>query len=219
MLSAGILAFTGVAVVVVLMPGADTVLVLRTSLRDGPRSGVATALGVTCGPVVWGALAGVGVALLLGRNRVLYDAVAVAGGVYLGYLAVSAARSGIRSWRSAGTGEDAVLGVDAAPRSRASYFRTGLTTNLLNPKIGVFYLAVMPGLFAGQAITVWLGALLGLIHGVLGLVFLSGVSVLAGAARRRLLRPRTSAVIELLCGACLLGFGLYVIAEAVISSR
>ncbi|MGB4777300.1 LysE family translocator [Microbacterium sp.] len=97
----------------------------------------------------------------------------------------------------------------------AAYFFTGLMTNLLNPKIGVFYLSVMPGLFLGQEITPWLGALLGAMHAVLGLTFLSGVAVLSGFARRHLTRPKVRAAIELVCGACLLAFASFVVIEAI----
>jgi threonine/homoserine/homoserine lactone efflux protein len=205
--------FTVVALAVVLLPGADTVLVLRTSLRDGSRAGTITALGVVCGPVIWGALAGLGVALVLSRNALVYRGVAIAGGVYLGYLAYRSFVSAYAAWRSA---QVDLFESDQGARSRrsASYYLTGLMTNLLNPKIGVFYLSVMPGLFLGQHITAWVGGLLGAIHAVLGLVFLSAVAALSGFTRKRLTRPRVQAVIELVCGACLLSFGGFAVIEA-----
>jgi threonine/homoserine/homoserine lactone efflux protein len=205
--------FAVIALAVVLLPGADTVLVLRTSLRDGSRAGTITALGVVCGPVIWGALAGLGVALLLSRDALIYRGVAMAGGVYLAYLAYRSFVSAYTAWRS--TQGDAF---ENGPRARsprsASHYLTGLMTNLLNPKIGVFYLSVMPGLFLGQHITAWIGGLLGAIHAVLGLAFLSGVAALSGFARKRLARPRVQAVIELACGLCLLTFGGFVVIEA-----
>ncbi|KZX22306.1 LysE family translocator [Rathayibacter tanaceti] len=207
-----ILAFAGIALAVVLMPGADTILVLRTSLRDGARSGIVTALGVVCGPIVWGALAGLGVALILERIPILYSIVAIAGGLYLIYLASQSFRASLASWRAQ---EEVEVDGGAAIEHRGlrSYFFTGLMTNLLNPKIGVFYLAVMPGLFLDETVTVWLGALLGLIHSVLGLIFLSGVSVLSSLARRYLIRRRAYAITELVCGLCLLAFGVFVLVE------
>lgn len=212
-----IIAFAFIALAVVLMPGADTILVLRTSLRDGTRAGIITALGIVCGPIIWGALAGLGVALVLSQNVLIYSAVAAAGGLYLGYLAYRTFVSARSTWRSAAVD----LTDDHSPphpRRSASYFFTGLMTNLLNPKIGVFYVSVMPGLFLGQQVTTWLGALLGAIHAVLGLAFLSGVAALSGFARRHLTRPRVQAAIEFICGLCLLGFGIFVVVEAVIHS-
>ncbi|MFT4229494.1 MAG: LysE family translocator [Microbacterium sp.] len=217
MLSA-IAGFAVIALVVVLMPGADTILVLRTSLRDGARAGIITASGIVCGPVIWGALAGLGAALVLSQDPLLYSAVAAAGGLYLAYLAYRTFLSARSTWRSAVTVIPDATATAPSSRRSMTYFFTGLMTNLLNPKIGAFYLSVMPGLFIGQQITAWLGALLGAIHAVLGLAFLSGVAALSGLARKYLTQPRVQAVIEMICGLCLLGFGALVVVEAVIHS-
>lgn len=212
MLEQSLLAFTAIAAAVVLMPGADTILVLGVSLRDGSRAGIVTASGVVCGPILWGALAGLGVALLLGRLPLVSNTIAAAGGLYLCYLASRAFSSGLAAWRSGMDGQIGGMSLAASRRPTFAHFFTGLATNVLNPKIGVFYLSVMPGLFIGQEITVWQGALLGLIHATLGIAFLAGVSVLSGFVGRRLSDPRTSAVIELVCGLCLFCFGAYVMA-------
>lgn len=209
-----ILAFTAAALVIVLMPGADTVLVLRTSLRSGARAGISTALGVVCGPVIWGSLAGAGVAFFLSRNPVVYTTVATAGGLYLIYLAYGTFRSAIGTWRSsARNGNDTPMSLAASSAGSRSNFTRGLMTNLLNPKIGVFYLAIMPGLFSRQEVTPWFGAFLGMIHGTLGLAFLIGVATFTGAVRRYITRPKASAVIDLVGGLCLLGFGAYALVD------
>lgn len=217
-MASSLVAFAAIALAVVLMPGADTILVLRTSLRDGTRAATMTASGVVCGPIIWGALAGLGAALLLRQNAFVYSAVAAAGGVYLGWLACRAFLSARSAWRSATA--ETLDGIAPAPSARRStaYFLTGLMTNLLNPKIGVFYISVMPGLFLGQQITAWLGALLGAIHAVLGLAFLGGVAALSGFARRYVTRPKAQAVMESICGLCLLGFGVFVVVEAIVHS-
>ncbi|MFF2371255.1 LysE family translocator [Agromyces sp. NPDC058110] len=234
--AAGIIAFTWLAVAMTLAPGSDTVFVIRTSLRDGWRLGVVAASGIVLGVIVWAGLAGLGVALLLVRLPVAYTVIAIAGGVYLAYLAVRTFIAAAQMWREpvsasnavalavaeAGVEVDADVDADAdvlrehgAPTSLAPWktFTTGLLTNLLNPKIGVFYLSIMPGLFIGQTLTVWLGLLLGGIHAVLGIIWLSVVSMLAGWARAHLLRPRPRAVLEAICGALLLAFGVFVIVE------
>lgn len=209
-----VLAFTGVAATVVLMPGVDTILVLRTSLREGARYGVIVALGVVCGPVIWGALAGLGVALIMSQNPPVYSAVAAAGGLYLGYLAFLSLKGAAAGWGST-EAVDLTAG-GAGDGGAAAHFLTGLMTNLLNPKIGVFYVSIMPGLFLGQDIDVWLGALLGLIHSVLGIAFLAAVSVLSAFAARYLRQARANAVIDLVCGLCLLAFALYVLVQAIL---
>jgi threonine/homoserine/homoserine lactone efflux protein len=210
-----LLAFTGIALVVVLMPGADTVLVLRTSLRYGARAGIITATGIVCGPIIWGALAGLGVALILGQNPLLYNIVATAGGLYLIYLAAQSFRAATTGWLSPNDEHLPRSGTTLTRSSVATQFTTGLMTNLLNPKIGVFYISVMPGLFIGQHIGVGLGALLGLIQAVLGLMFLTAVALLSARANGILTRPRIAAAVELACGLCLFLFGTYVFVEVI----
>ncbi|MGY4711992.1 LysE family translocator [Mycolicibacterium sp. CBM1] len=214
MLGQSVLAFAAIAAVVVLMPGADTILVLGTSLRDGPRAGMTTALGVVCGPVLWGALAGLGVALLLGRHPVASGTVAAAGGLYLCYLGWRSCSAGWVSWRSQAGPQGAATPIVRGRRVSYAHFTTGLMTNVLNPKIGIFYLSVLPGLFAGEQITVWLGILLGLIHAALGATQLTGVALLARVAEHHLTDLRTRARVDFVCGLCLFGFGLYALTRA-----
>lgn len=207
-----VLGFTVIACVVVLMPGADTILVLRTSLRFGARKAVITSAGVVCGPVIWGGLAGLGMALVIARLPILYSAVALAGALYLVYLGTGSVRAARTLWRRRSGAAETTSAVAPPPRSA---FLTGLMTNLLNPKIGVFYLAVMPGLFAPADVTIWLGTLLGAIHGAIGLIFLTAVAIFASYVRRFLTRPAVNAAVELICGLCLFAFALFVIVETV----
>ena len=96
-----------------------------------------------------------------------------------------------------------------------NHFVRGLFCDLLNPKIGIFYLAIMPSLFTQNQISGWLGGLLGTIHAALGFVFLTIIAILAAAVRNHLAQPRASAVIQILCGLCLAGFGVYAVVDAV----
>jgi threonine/homoserine/homoserine lactone efflux protein len=185
------------------MPGADTILVFRTSRARGSRAGLATAAGVVTGPVVWGTLSGIGVALVIAHNGTLYATLALAGALYLLYLAAGC-------FRAAATGSTALLDAEPLPYTRpCNAYITGLLTNLLNPKIGVFYLSVMPGLFQGRP-GPWVGGSLGLIQAGLGITFLSAVALLAGRARHLLASRHAAMVVESVAGACLLTFAAYV---------
>ncbi|MFD0685877.1 LysE family translocator [Actinomadura fibrosa] len=201
------LVFSGLAFAVVLMPGADTILVFRTSRALGTRTGLMTAVGVVTGPVLWGVFSGIGVALVIARNKSIYTALALLGALYLMYLAYGCFKS------AADGGATPLDAADEAPADSGSMrnaYVTGLLTNLLNPKIGVFYLSVMPGLFQGRA-GPWDGGSLGLIQASMGIVFLSCVALLAGKARRYLSSRRASLTVEILAGTCLLAFAVYVI--------
>lgn len=200
------LVFSLLAFAVVLMPGADTILVFRTSRAQGTRAGLMTAVGVVTGPVLWGMFSGIGVALIVARDKTLYVALALLGALYLVYLAYGC-------FKSAADGSAVPLDAsDEGPRESGTMRRayvTGLLTNLLNPKIGVFYLSVMPGLFRGD-VDPWDGGSLGLIQATMGIVFLSCVAFLAGRARRYLSSRRASLAVEVLAGLCLLAFAVYV---------
>ncbi|GAB3843410.1 LysE family translocator [Nesterenkonia populi] len=210
-----VLAFTLVAAVVVLTPGADTILVLRTSIRSGARAGTVTALGVVCGPVIWGALAGLGVALIVAQSVVLYALIAAAGGAYLCCLAYHSIAPAIGTWRRISKGQSENPGKDDAHTEGGACFSRGLVTNLLNPQIGVFYLAILPSLFEAEEIELWLGATLGAIHGALGLAFLCLVAYFTSGASALLQRPKMTASAEILCGFLLLTFGIYALADGV----
>ena len=210
-MAASVIAFTFAALALVLMPGVDTILVLHTSIDEGRTAGIATAAGIVCGPIIWGFLAGIGAALIFAQSPVAFGVVAAAGGIYLLYLAYGSILPAVRTLHLAST--PATQQVDV--RHIGNHFGRGLVTDLLNPKIGIFYLAIMPSLFARNEINAWLGGFLGSIHAALGFVFLTLIAVLAAAARNRLTRPRTSAIIQLICGLCLAGFGVYALVDAV----
>ena len=199
------LVFAGIAFVVVVMPGADTILVFRASRAHGTRVGLTTAVGVVTGPVVWGLLSGVGAALVVARNATVYRGLALLGALYLVYLAVGC-------FRSARAGATPLFDApaDGEPgRTSGNAYVTGLLTNLLNPKIGVFYLSVMPGLFRGRHLDLWVGGSLGLIQSCIGFGFLSCVALLAGRARRYLTGRLPNTVAEVVAGLCLLAFAGY----------
>jgi threonine/homoserine/homoserine lactone efflux protein len=152
---AAVLAFAGVAGVINVTPGLDTMLVLRTSVSAGRRAGLISGLGINAGCLAWGVAAAAGVTGLLIASHLAYGIVRAAGAAYLTWLGCCAL------WRSrhrpagkpapAGEPESAPTVQNASPhtaevaaRRRFALFRSGLTTNLLNPKAGVFYMSLLP---------------------------------------------------------------------------
>ncbi|MEV8016353.1 LysE family translocator [Streptomyces sp. NPDC086554] len=140
------LAFAGVAAIINITPGLDTLLVLRTSVAHGRDGGVAAALGILTGCLAWGVATAVGLTALLTASRFAYDVLRIAGACYLAWLGVSALwrarrRGQARQAEQARRLEEPVA---ASPRSRRAAFRAGLATNLLNPKAGIFYMSLIP---------------------------------------------------------------------------
>jgi threonine/homoserine/homoserine lactone efflux protein len=149
-----VLAFAGVAALINVTPGLDTLLVVRTSAVQGRRVGAAAAVGILVGCLVWGLATAAGLTALLAASHLAYDALRIAGAGYLGWLGVSALVQARRERRSGGTRAATTTEQERAkaqPRQSAvprlsplAAFRSGLGTNLLNPKAGIFYMSLIP---------------------------------------------------------------------------
>lgn len=157
-----LLAFTLAAALVTITPGLDTMLVVRTGAVEGSRRAMAAATGIVTGCLIWGATVAFGLGALIAASRLLYDVMRLSGAVYLIYLGVGMLRSRDEapSAPASGTG----LG--------SSWFVRGLVTNLLNPKVGIFYVAFLPPFVPSGANFVGFTLLLAAIHATLGLLWL-----------------------------------------------
>ncbi|HUQ61876.1 LysE family translocator [Lentzea sp.] len=201
MSTAALLSFSLVALLTVLTPGLDTVMVLRTALLSGKRAALGVVLGISLGCLVWAVASLAGLTALLTASEVAYDVVRWLGAAYLIYLGAKA----LWNSRKAASLEDS----RPVPGARAS-LRVGLLTNLLNPKVGVFYLSLLPQ-FMPAAQPAW-GAVLVAIHLGLGLVWLPFLVVVAGRARAFLLRQRV--LLDRLTASVFVALGLKLAFEA-----
>ena len=134
-----LLMLTAVFAVALVSPGLDVALVVRTSLHQGRRAGVLSALGLACGILVHGTLVLTGVSLLLARSPLLFSALQLVGAAYLAWLGVGALRA-LRKPGGAGRIDGEL------PDSTLGPWLRGLATNLFNPKALVFFLALLTSL-------------------------------------------------------------------------
>ncbi len=194
------------ATVLVLAPGPDSLLVLSRSITDGRNAGVVATIGITVGNVVHSILAAAGISALIAASPALFDLLRYAGGAYLGWIGARALWSAVTS-RSADDGS-VEKPADSAPAHRV--FLQALLTNLLNPKVILFYLAFVPQFVAPMLGHVAVQTfVLGSILAGLGCIYLLGVAALsAGAARRVLSNARVKAVLDGVAGVLFLGFAL-----------
>ncbi|WP_242906617.1 LysE family translocator [Actinomadura terrae] len=204
---AACLAFALVAALITITPGLDTMLVVRTTVTSGRRTGLLTAAGVASGCLAWAMASAAGLTALLAASRIAFDVLRVAGACYLLWLGAQAL------WRtrrggSAGPEEtpDAALGGLAA-------WRTGFVTNALNPKVGVFYMSLLPQFYPQGAPVFGTSALFAAIHVTESLLWLSVVVGAAGAARRVLSRPAVKRRLQQVTGIAFIGFGLRLATE------
>ncbi len=160
-------------------PGVDLLLTVSRTLQGGARAGVAAALGINAGCVVHALAAAFGLAALLAVSPRAFQFIQWAGAAYLLWLAWGMART---AWR--GAGAPAAAAAEAAPRSVTADFRTGLVTNVLNPKVALFFLAFLPQFIgAGAADKTLAFLVLGLLFVVQSSLFLLAVVALAARLR------------------------------------
>jgi threonine/homoserine/homoserine lactone efflux protein len=201
----GIWAFVAMTVLLSVSPGPDDVLVLRSSLRGGPRLGLATVAGVAAGTLAWGVAAAVGLAAVVGRSAPVYEALSLAGAGYLVLLGVVPLVAEL--WGRSGSG----AAVDAAPlqgpRGRAGAFSAGLASDLLSPKIGLFYLAVVPQFVPDGAPALQYSLLLCAIDVGVAVTWLAGLTWVAHAAVTWLLRPAVVRWTQRIFSASLIALG------------
>jgi threonine/homoserine/homoserine lactone efflux protein len=204
-----LLTFSLAAFLVVLLPGPDTLVVLRSLLRAGKASASRTVLGVLTGLTVWALAASVGLAALLHASHDAYLALRIVGAVYLCALGVQALRS-----RGAGGALDHLD--EAAPRRRGllgTGYGAGLATDLLNPKVGVFFVTFLPAFVPH-------GKPVGLVSLLFGAIFVAETAayfaLLLGAADRvvaALRVPRLRKRLDRATGLVLIGFGVRLATE------
>ena len=197
-----VLTFALVAGALTLTPGLDTALVLRAALTQTRREAVATGVGIVAGLFVWGAAAAVGVSALLTASQMAFDVLRYAGAAYLVLFGIRLLVRALRPRSEEGPVAPAV------PGSAWRAARLGLATNLLNPKVGVFYVALLPQFVPSGSDPLAVGLLLAGVHAVLSLLWFAGLIALAAAVGRWLRRPSTVRAIDGVTGATLLGFGV-----------
>ncbi len=226
------LSFAALAALMTLTPGLDTAIVLRATIRSGARAGWATAGGVVCGVLAWGVAGALGVSAALAASRTAFEILRVAGAVYLGWLGLRLLVRAARGSYDVGVGD--VQAVDVATsRAPAGSARAGLTrggsawsdariglaTNLLNPKVGAFYLAVLPQFLVEGVPPAAMGILLAAIHAAEGLAWFAVLIGAAHAARGLLAGDRVQRSLDALTGLVLLAFGARLAWEALVPHR
>jgi threonine/homoserine/homoserine lactone efflux protein len=196
-----ILAFATVAALVTITPGLDTVLVLRTTVSSGRWAGLLAGLGINLGCLTWATASAVGLTALLAASRFAFDALRLAGACYLCWLGARAL------WTSRRAAADST-GRPGETMGGLTALRQGLVTNLLNPKVGLFYMSLLPQFIPDGAPILWTSLLFSLIHNIEGMLWFTIIIFAAGAARSTLARPAIKRRLHQLTGIAFIGFGL-----------
>ncbi len=191
--------FTAAATLLTLTPGVDTAMVLRSAAIGGPRRGIGAAAGICLGLLVWGSGAASGLSLLLTASRTGFMVLKFCGAAYLLWL-------GLNLWRH----KPAAL-VETSKAETAgtlAAFRRGFTSNMLNPKVGVFYITFLPQFIPAHVFVPAYAMLLTSINLALDVLWFTALIALTVPLARTLARPAVRRVLDRITGTTLIGFGL-----------
>ncbi len=205
------LAFIGLSLLVITTPGPDTAVTIRSAMAGGLRGGVFTALGVSSGLAIWALAASAGITALLVASEPLFVALKLIGAAYLIYLGVTSLWSAFRAegWKGV-----AAAGATRRRMSAFAAYRTGLISDLSNPKIAAFFTSLLPQFVpnaggAGFFDFAWLGFTFAAITFV-WLVFYSwGVAKIGDVLRR----PKIRRALDAVMGTILVALGLRLATE------
>ena len=204
-----LLSFTVTAGLLTITPGLDTALVLRTAAVEGRKQAMLAGMGICFGCLLWGVAASFGLSALLAVSGFAYNVLRIVGAIYLGYLGIKLL---IRAFASTSSNSG------AEPEEYASgdgslWFKRGLLTNLLNPKVGVFYLSFVPQ-FIPTGVPVWsFSILLALIHATEGLLWFLLLTNATELISSWLRQRRVVMALDSLMGVILIAFGLKLVLD------
>ena len=201
-----ITSFLVTALIITIAPGLDTAMVVRSAVASGARHGMFTALGIALGCLCWGSAASFGLGALLHNWPTAFAAVQCAGAVYLTWI-------GARLLLSPRHGIIEIAHIEASTATKSTAFRNGLLTNLLNPKVGLFYVTVLPqfvplGASSDRAFQLTIA------HVLMVLVWFSLLATVTGSLRKWLQRPRVLVSLDRLTGGVFVLLGLQICLSA-----
>ncbi|MGW2182186.1 LysE family translocator [Streptomyces sp. NPDC001732] len=202
--STALWSFALVVGLLTLTPGLDTALVLRTAALGRRARAWGVVLGIQTGTFLWGALTSLGVTALLTASHVAYEVLRWAGAAYLLWMAARMIGDTFRGR----AGDTAPVEAAGSTDTFFAGWRQGTLTNLLNPKMGVFYVAVLPQFIPAGAPHFSTGLLLTGVHIALGVLW-SGVLIASVSALGTWLRkPRARKLLDRVSGTVIAAFAL-----------
>ncbi|KDN81815.1 lysine transporter LysE [Kitasatospora cheerisanensis KCTC 2395] len=204
-MAAPLASFALVVGLLTLTPGVDTALILRTAALGQRRRAWGVVLGIQTGTMIWGTASAAGLSVLLTASRLAYETLRWAGVCYLLWMGVQLFRDRHREPAAedapSATGQGNGGGLWAG-------WRRGTVTNLLNPKVGVFYVAVLPPFIPAGQPHLPAGVLLTSVHVLEGTLWSAVLIGFAHTLRTWLRRPAARRLLDRVTGTAVLGFGV-----------
>lgn len=201
------LSFVLVCLLGAMAPGPDFVVVTRSAILGGRKAGIAAGLGIALGVFVWVVAIALGVAAILTASAVAFTVVKLIGAAYLIFL-------GVKAWLAVRRGDYSEIKEKAAPAmSPPMAFRHGLLTNLLNPKVAVFFLALLPQFLPHTASTAQT-LQLAVLATTVTIVWFFVLAALVGSLRRFFTAGKVRRAMDAVMGTLLVGLGIRVAVQS-----
>jgi threonine/homoserine/homoserine lactone efflux protein len=193
--------FVAAPLALIATPGPDMIYVVTRGVAQGRKSALVSACGVCSGLTVHTSFAAIGLSALLAQSAVAFSVVKYAGAAYLICLGIKTLSSKERF---------AISGETRQTRGLGSAFFQGVASNVLNPKVALFFLAFLPQFVSPDAASAVVQMhFLGAVFAMLGLLFLTLVAYFSGSLGERLGgSPRFASALRWLSGSILAGLGL-----------
>lgn len=202
--------FTVVALLIVMVPGVDSLLVLKNTITYGKGAGMLTMVGIIVALIVWTTLAVLGLATVISKSIIVFMFIKYAGAAYLVYL-------GIQSWRAKAQNmklvEQSVVTKGRFKSNKLNCFTQGVTTDLLNPKTLLLYVTLMPQ-FINPSDSVNLQLiLLAAILMAISVIWLTAIVAIINLIRNWFLQEKIQQLFNKLTGGILIGLGIKIATE------
>ncbi|CCO23949.1 LysE family translocator [Maridesulfovibrio hydrothermalis] len=195
------LAFIPVAAILTITPGSDTMLVVNNTLTRSTTDGLCTVAGINAGLLIHALASALGLSMILMKSSTAFEMVKMAGALYIIFL-------GIQSLRKSRKEEKLEMTGSCSHRGVLESIREGFLTNVLNPKVAVFYLALLPQFIAPTDDLLRKSLLLMTIHFSMGILWFSFVTLALGKVRHLISDGKFRKRLEAISGIVFIGLGL-----------
>lgn len=196
-IAVSLIAYTLAASLLTVTPGLDTALVVRTATTEGPRRALWCGMGIATGCLAWTAVIAAGLGVLLVASQLAYTALRWIGAAYLLYV----------GFQLLGNPRTRFAEESTESKHGRSAFARGALTNLLNPKVGIFYVSFLPQFIPPGVPIAAYTVLLGAIHAVLGLVWFICLIAATRPLVSWLRRPGAVKMLDRITGGIFVAFG------------
>lgn len=191
------LTFLLLSLFVVMSPGIDTALITKRTVTDGRQDGFKIALGITTGCLVHTFAAGLGLSAVLMQSALAFEIIKYVGAIYLIYL-------GLTSFIKRKNKQE----TNTKPDTKKSAFKQGLLSNVLNPKVAVFFITFLPQFVSTDTNTTIQLILMGSTYTFLSIAWFIVYVLFINILREWLMSPKVQGVMDKATGIVLIGFGL-----------